>query len=163
MEGVCATQLLAVESCVLADPGGCSCFGEPFNTTFPNAVGGAYRTTMAFEIPGSDVFCEVANENVCIALEESGSCCCQPEVTEYLDCSFVSDWGPNFGAGDCPFSKCGAGEEGDSGGSMMIIIIAAVVGVLLCCCCIGGFCCWRRRRRNAAIKDKESNKSKGVS
>ena len=109
---------------------------------------------MAFEIPGTEYFCQTANENVCLTLETSGSCCCQPEVNDYIDCSFTSDWGPSFGAGDCPFSKCGAGEEeGGGGGSMMIIIIAVVV--VLLCCCGGGFCFWWRRRRQLAAESEK--------
>lgn len=166
MEGPCASQLMAADACVQADPGGCGCFSQPFIDAFPSEIGGAYRTTMAFEVPGTEWFCEVANENVCMSLDASGSCCCQTEVNNYIECSFTSDWGPTFGAGDCPFSFCGAGDDdgGGGGGSMMIIIIAVVV-VLLCCCCGGGFCFYRRRRlRNMAENGKGSSKrSKGVS
>ncbi len=166
MDGPCATELLAAEACVVADPATCSCFSQPFNETFPSEVGGAYRTTMAFEIPGSDMFCEVANENVCIKLEASGTCCCTKEVHEFITCSFTSDWNVQFAAGDCVFNKCSTADEseGSSGGSsMMIIIIAIVLTLLLCCCCCCCGCYFYRRRRNALATSAGESTSKDVS
>lgn len=167
MDGPCGTQLMTLESCVEADPATCSCFKSPFNETFPSDVGTAYRMTMAFEIPGTDEFCATANEGVCASLDVSGNCCCQTEVNDYLTCEFSSEWNIQFNAGNCEFSKCGAGEEegGDGGGSgsMMYIIIGAVVALLLCCCCCGFFFYRRRRNAAAAAANKVDADSKDVS
>lgn len=170
--GPCMTQLTAIDGCVAADPGACGCFGQPFMDVFWQEVSTAYKTTMAFEIPGSEWFCPTANDNVCTQLETSGNCCCNTEVTDFITCSFESDWNPSFGAGDCPFNNCGAGGDGEdgsggsSGGMMLYIIIGAVVAFLCCCCCGGGLY-YRRRKRlaaEAAANNKtDSNISKGVS
>ena len=163
MDGPCATQLTAAVSCVDADPATCACYTQPFNETLVTDFGGAYRTTMAFEIPGSDEFCTTANENVCTKLEATGECCCSAEINEWLTCSFESDWSPQFGAGDCAFSQCSAAAEGGGGGSsMLIIIIAVVVTVVLCCCCCCCGCYYYRRKRRAAEAAANESTSKDV-
>jgi hypothetical protein len=154
----CAIDLAAANTCVQGDPAGCICFAQPFDEVFPLEVSGAYRTTMAFEIPGSDLFCSKANENVCQALEVSGNCCCNAEVKKYVGCAFTSDLGPLFGAPTCGYDNCGVGgdAEGGGGGGSMIIIIAAVAAVLILGCC-GGFFCYRRRKARLALDGSENN------
>jgi hypothetical protein len=160
-KGPCGSQLMAADMCVQSDPGSCSCFTQPFMDSFHLQVGSAYKTTLAFEIPGSEWFCPMANDNVCVFIENSASCCCTTEVHNFIDCSFQSDWNPSFGVDDCSFDKCGlagGGDDGGGGGGSMMIIIIAVVVVLLCCCCAGGGLYYRRRKRNAATKtDAASN------
>ena len=163
MDSPCATQLTTAVSCVDADPATCACYTQPFNETLVNDLGGAYRTTMAFEIPGSDEFCTTANDNVCIKLEAMGGCCCTTEINDWLTCSFESDWSPQFGAGDCAFNQCSAAEaEGGGGSSMLIIIIAVVITVLLCCCCCCCGCYYYRRKRRAAEATANESTSKDV-
>lgn len=144
MADPCASQLIAASTCVQSDPSTCSCFSQPFDTAFPNEISLAYRTTLAFEVPGSEPFCTAANENVCVKLEVGGSCCCQTEVHDYISCSFEQSFNPIFGVSNCPFSKCG-GEESSS--SMSLVMMAAIAAaILLCCCCSFVLCLLRRRR-----------------
>ena len=130
-QGPCGPQLMAADACVQADPGTCGCFTQPFMDNFWVEVSLAYKTTLAFEIPGSEFFCSTANDNVCKQLETSGNCCCETEVNNFITCSFASEWNIAFGAGDCPYDMCGAGGDAEGGGegesSKMIIIIICVV------------------------------------
>lgn len=158
MASACAAQLSAASTCVQGDPASCACFSQPFDVQFPGEVLAAFRSTLAFEIPGSEFFCDTANDNVCMQVEVGGSCCCQDEVLEYISCSFTSDFGPQFGAPGCEFSKCGmgGGGGGEGGGSSMMMI---VVILLLLCCCGGGFFYYRRRNSG---DDDESTEEKEV-
>jgi hypothetical protein len=153
MADPCAAQLTAANSCVSGDPGSCSCFTQPFMTSFPTEVTGAYRKTMAFEVPGSPEFCTKANFNVCTQFETTAGCCCGKEITEYTKCTFTSTLNVNFGAVGCEHTSCGGGGEeaaGGGGGSMMIIV---VILLLLGCGC-GGFY-YRRRKRLASLVGKD--------
>jgi LPXTG-motif cell wall-anchored protein len=153
MADPCAAQLASANSCVSGDPGTCSCFTQPFMESFPTEVSGAYRKTMAFEVPGTPEFCAKANFNVCTQFETTGSCCCGKEVTEYTKCTFTSTLNGQFGVTDCEHTGCGLGgaEAAGGGGSMMMIIIVIVVllggG--------GGFYYYRRRKRLAALGGKD--------
>jgi hypothetical protein len=149
----CASQLNTAKACVEGDAAACSCFVPPFDTVFPEEVKGAYRKTMAFEVPGDPAFCDAANMEVCTILETTAGCCCGAEITEYVNCAFETELNPVFGAGECPHT-CGGGGGGggdggggEGGGGMMMIVAIAFVLIILCCCC-GGFFYYRRRKNN---------------
>ena len=151
----CAAPFNVAKVCVEGDPATCSCFVPPFDS-FQDQVKSGYRMSMAFEIPGTPEFCNAANDNTCVSLEQT-SCCCQQEIYDYVDCAFTNELNTAFGAGDCAFSRCGQGDEGGGGGggSMMIIIIAIVV--VLLCCCGGGFYYKRRVAANDEDEDKSTD------
>jgi hypothetical protein len=147
----CAAELAAAESCVTASASACSlcipAFSD-FKTDYENE----YKRTLAFEAPGTDIFCERSNFYVCEVMKES-DCCCNAEIDAWAKCAYEKELGSLF---DVTCSNgCGAaagdGGGGGEGGSMMIIIIAAVVVVLLCCC---GGGCWYRCRKRRLISGK---------
>jgi hypothetical protein len=148
----CATELGAAESCVTASASTCSvcipAFSD-FKLNFENE----YKRTLAFEAPGTEIFCERSNFYVCEVMKES-ACCCNAEVDAWAKCAYEKELGSLFDvtcSGGCGASGGGGGGGGEGGGSMMIIIIAAFVVVLLCCCCGG---CWYRRRKRQLISGK---------
>jgi hypothetical protein len=156
----CAGQLATANACVSGDPATCSCFTQPFLTSFPAEVSGAYRKTMAFEVPGTPAFCDKVNANVCTQFETSASCCCGKEITEYSKCAYTNVLNPQFGAPGCEHTCGSGGEEGgdDGGGGGSMIIIVIIVLLLGCGC--GGIFYYRRRKRLAALaaddtKDKD--------
>jgi hypothetical protein len=155
MADPCAGQLASANACVSGDPGSCSCFTQPFMESFPGEVAGAYRKTMAFQVPGTPEFCAKANSNVCIEFETKANCCCGGEITEYTKCAFTSTLNGQFGAPGCEHTCGNDGAEGagGGGGSMMMIVII----VLLLGCGGGGFFYYRRRKRLAGGKDVDTN------
>ena len=152
----CATEVGAAESCVAG--GACA---ECITGTFEDWIKeyeNEYKRTVAFEAPGTDLFCERSQFYVCEVLKTS-NCCCTAELEAYSSCAYTNELNALFSV-DCPYNGCsggGAGGEeggGGGGGSSMIIIIAAVAVVILCGG--GGFCWYRRRKRRLAEEDKVS-------
>ena len=152
MADPCAAQLAAADSCVSGDAGSCSCFTQPFMTSFPTEVTGAYRKTMAFEVPGTPEFCDKANFNVCTQFETTAGCCCGKEITEYTKCTFTNTLNVDFGSPGCEHTCGSDGEEAAGGGGSMMMI---VVIVLLLGCAGGGFFYYRRRKRLGALVGKD--------
>jgi hypothetical protein len=152
----CAAELAAAESCVTASASACSVCIPAF-ADFKLDYENEYKRTLAFEAPGTDIFCERSNFYVCEVMKDS-DCCCNAEIDAWAKCAYEKELGSLFDV-TCSHG-CGAGGGGGGGGegggeggggSMMMIMIAAVVVVLLCCCCGG---CWYRRRKRRLISGK---------
>ena len=156
MDGPCASQLNAAKACIDADPATCSCFVPPFETNFPESVAGAYRITMAFESPGTEGFCNVANAEVCKMFDAEASCCCQQETNDFIACEFTNTLGPQYGCGNCEASGCGdaagKGGGGDGGGGLMMYAAVGGIVILILCCGLGF--CYRKKKLAAAAKAK---------
>jgi hypothetical protein len=61
----CVVELEAANTCIAADTATCTCFNQPFSTTFPADFEAAFRQTLAFYPPDSPDFCDASNEKVC--------------------------------------------------------------------------------------------------
>ena len=61
----CSAEMQTADSCIQADPTTCSCFKQPFSTTFESGLESAFTKTMAAEAPTSPNFCSAANANIC--------------------------------------------------------------------------------------------------
>lgn len=145
----CVSELTAAESCVTSSASACSVCIPAF-PDFQDKYENEYKRTMAFEAPGTDIFCERSSFYVCEVMKES-NCCCNAEIDSWAKCAYEEELGPLFGA-TCSYG-CGDGTGGDASGesgSMMMSVVIAVV-VIIFCCCGGGF--WYRRRKRRFVTD----------
>lgn len=65
--GPCSVELDMANICISADQNleACSCFTQPFSTTFPADLESAFQNTLGLVSPSSAEFCDASSENVC--------------------------------------------------------------------------------------------------
>ena len=149
----CSSELSAAEACVASDPGSCSCISSPFSD-FVIEVQTAYRKTLAFESPGSEMFCARSLFYVCDLMDAS-SCCCNAEVNAYTRCAYEKELATTFAVSNCAYNCGGESDsDGEGGGGNTGLIIASSVSVLFFCC-LFSYCWYRRRRRQSGRDEKQ--------
>ena len=156
----CDSFKAAAIQCIAMDTTGqcATCLDlETFPTDFPADLKRLFASTQAFAIPGTDQFCNIANDRICAEAEANYSCCCQQPIDDWQNCLVENVYSADLSLPRPCSSSCM--NSGGGGGSSMGIIIGAVAAVVV----IGGglaFWCLRRRRaaRAAAAGGTGSNK-----